>query len=92
MCLKGYTNALETLVQENPVIQSICYLPLNATFVVHCFKHLDQSLPNTEFEIYLSVILNCIQRHFEREGKDLTKSELVRECLFRTSVSLPTML
>ena len=94
VCLKGNTNALEMLVemiQENPVIQSICYLPLNAAFVVHSFKYLGQSLPNTEFEIYLSVILSCIQRHFEREGKDnklprklaslgdLSRSEIARE-------------
>ena len=94
VCLKGNTNALEMLVemiQENPVIQSICYLPLNAAFVVHSFKYLGQSLPNTEFEIYLSVIFSCIQRHFEREGKDnklprklaslgdLSRNEIVRE-------------
>ena len=93
-CLKGDTKALEALlekIQENPVIQSICYLPLNAAFIVHTFKYRDQSLPNTEYEIYLSVILSCIQRHYDREGRDhvlprelasfddLTRSEAVRE-------------
>ena len=95
-CLKGDTNALEALlekIQENPVVQSICYLPLNAAFVVHTFKYRDQSLPNTEYDIYLSVILSCIQRHYEREGRghmhglprelasfdDLSRSEAVRE-------------
>ena len=71
-CLKGDTKALEILlekIQENPVVQSICYLPLNAAFIVHTFKYKDQSLPNTEYEIYLSVILSCIQRHYEREGR-----------------------
>ena len=93
-CLQGDTKALKALlekIQENPVVQSICYLPLNAAFIVHTFKCKGQSLPNTEYEIYLSVILSCIQRHFEREGKDhdlprevasfndLYKSEAVRE-------------
>ena len=93
-CLKGDTKALEALlekIQKNPVVQSICYLPLNAAFIVHTFKYKGQSLPNTEYEIYLSVILSCIQRHFEREGRgddvcrelaslgDLSRSKAVRE-------------
>ena len=93
-CLKEDTKALEALlekIQENPVVQSICYLPLNAAFIVHTFKYRDQSLPNTEYEIYLSVILSCIQRHYDREGRghdlprelesldDLSRNEAVRE-------------
>ena len=93
-CLKGDTKALDALlekIQENPVVQSICYLPLNAAFIVHTFKYRDQSLPNTEYEIYSSVILSCIQRHYDREGRghdlprelasldDLSRSEAVRE-------------
>ena len=93
-CLKGDTEALEAIlekIQENPVVQSICYLPLNAAFIVHTFKYRDQSLPYTEYEIYLSVILSCIQRHYDREGRghdvprelesfdDLSRSEAVRE-------------
>ena len=99
-CLKGDTKALEALlekIQENPMVQSICYLPLNAAFTVHTFKYRDQSLPNTEYEIYLSVILSCIQHHYDREGRghdlprelasldDLSRIEAVREpfqCLY----------
>ena len=93
-CFKGDTKALEALlekIRENPMVQSICYLPLNAAFIVHTFKYRDQSLPNTEYEIHLSVILSCIQRHHDREGRvhdlprelesldDLSWSEAVRE-------------
>ena len=92
-CLKGDTKDLEALqkIQENPVVQSICYLPLNAAFIVHAFKYRDQSLPNTEYEFYLSVILSCIQSYYDREGRghdlprelasldDLSRSEAVRE-------------
>ena len=93
-CLKGDTKALEGLlekIQENPVIQSICYLPLNAAFVVHSFKLKGQLLADTVYEIYSTVILSCIQRHFERDGRghvfsgelasldDLSRSEAVRE-------------
>ena len=41
-CLKGDSQALAALlekIKENPVVQSICYLPLNAAFVVHTFKY-----------------------------------------------------
>ena len=93
-CLKGDTKALEALlekIQENPVVQSICYLPLNAAFVVHSFKLKGQLLASTVYEIYSTVILSCIQRHFEREGRghdlprelvsldDLSRTEAVRE-------------
>ena len=93
-CLKGDTKALEALlekVQENPMVQSICYLPLNAAFVVHSFKLKGELLANTLYEIYSTVILSCIQRHFEREGRgsylpgklaslrDLLRIEAVKE-------------
>ena len=93
-CLKGDMKALEALlekIQENPVVQSICYLPLNAAFVVYTFKLNGQLLPHTMYEIYVVVILSCIQRHFEREGRgsdlpgqlasldDISKSESARE-------------
>ena len=71
-CLKGDSQALGALLQkikENPVVQSICYLPLNAAFVVHTFKYQGQSLPSTVYEIYLSVITSIVSRHFSREGK-----------------------
>ena len=71
-CLKGDSQALGALLQkikENPVVQSICYLPLNAAFVVHTFRYKGQSLPNTVYEIYLSVITSIVSRHFSREGK-----------------------
>ena len=93
-CLKEDTKALEALlekIQENPVVQSSCYLPLNAALIVHYFKIKGYSLPNTEYEVFSTNILHCIRRHYEREGKhrelptqlesldDLSRSEAVRE-------------
>ena len=97
-CLKGDTKALESLlgeIQENTVVQSSCYLPLNAAFIVNIFKFKGHSLPNTEYGIFTTVILNCIYRHFERENRghdlsvklasldDLSRSETVREPFHR---------
>ena len=93
-CLKGDTKALEALlekIQENPVVQSSCYLPLNAALTVYYFKIKGYSLPSSEYEIFSRNILHCIHRHFEREGRrrelpaqlasldDLSRSEAVRE-------------
>jgi Ran GTPase-activating protein (RanGAP) involved in mRNA processing and transport len=93
-CLKGDTKALEALlekIQENPVVQSSCYLPLNAALTVHYFKIKGYSLPSSEYEVFSTNILHCIRRHFEREGRgeelpaelasidDLSRSEAVRE-------------
>ena len=72
-CLKGDLTALGTLLEkinENPVVQSICYLPLNAAFVVHAFTYHHQSIPSTVYEIYLSVIVSIVRRHFNREHTD----------------------
>ena len=92
-CLKGDTKALKALldkIEENPMVQTICYLPLNAAFIVYSFKMKGLFRANTEYEIYLTVILSCIQRHYEREGRssdlpknlasfdDLCRSEVVR--------------
>ena len=93
-CLKGDTKALEALlekIQENPVVQSSCYLPLNAALTVHYFKIKGYSLPSSEYEVFSTNILHCIHRHFEREGRgrelpaqpasldDLSRNEAVRE-------------
>ena len=89
-CLKGDTKALEALIekiQENPIVQSSCYLPLNAALTAHYFKIKGHCLPNTEYEIFSTTILYCICDHLEREGKgqklksldDLWRNKAVRE-------------
>ena len=89
--LKGDTKALEALlekIQENPVLQSICYLPLNAALTVHCFKVNGNSLPSTEYEIFSTVLFYSICRHLKRDQEltvelgsfdDLSKCEAVRK-------------
>ena len=65
-CLKGDVNALQTLkerIDQNPAVASTCYLPLNASILVHLFMSLSKTLPTTQFEIFSQFILNCIYRH-----------------------------
>ena len=71
-CLEGDTEALEELlekIQDNPIVQSSCYIPLNVALTLHYFKFKGHSLPNTEYEMFAAVILSCIKHHFEQEGK-----------------------
>ena len=62
------------------MVQSICYLPLNSAFVVFTFKYKGQSLPNTEYEIYLSIVVSCIQCHYGRAGRKQDIPKAI-ECL-----------
>ena len=67
-CLKGDTVAVKTLlerIEENPEVAGSCYLPLNATILVHLFKSDRNTLPTTLHGIFSSLILNCIKRHLK---------------------------
>ena len=71
-CLEGDTEVLEDLlekIKENPIVQSSCYIPLNAALTLHYFKFKGHTLPNTEYEIFATVIFSCIKYHLERKGK-----------------------
>ena len=65
-CLKGDAEAVKTLlerIEENPEVAGSCYLPLNATILVHLFKSDCNTLPTTLYGIFSSLVLICIKRH-----------------------------
>ena len=67
-CLKGDTEAVKTLlerIEKNPEVAGSCYLPLNATILVHLFKSERNTLPTTLYGIFSSLVLNCIKRHLK---------------------------
>ena len=71
-CLKGDTEAVKTLlerIEENPEVAGSCYLPLNATILVHLFKSDCNTLPTTLYGIFSSLVLNCIKRHLKLHTK-----------------------
>ena len=61
--------ALEICLRNRPVIEASCYLPLNASIVVHLFR-VDDTLPNTLHGVFLNLVINCIVRHILREGHE----------------------
>ena len=67
-CLKGDAEAVKTLlerIEENPEVAGSCYLPLNATILVHLFKSDGNTLPTTLYGIFSSLVFNCMQRHLK---------------------------
>ncbi len=73
-CLSGDSHAVEALlerVEENPVVASSCYLPLNAAIIVHLFLSGNRSLPTTVHGIFASLVLCCLAR-YQRIRQGLT--------------------
>lgn len=68
-------------VNENPVLESSCYLPLNAAFIAHFYQCNNHSLPRTQYELFLNIILNLIYRQVKKDGshEDLTALETLTE-------------
>ena len=80
-CLEGDTKAVETLLEridENPAIAGSCYLPMNASILVHLFKSDNNSLPTTQYGIFSELVLSCIYRHYHERSqlKNLTLESL----------------
>ena len=68
-CLEGDSKAVKTLlerIEENPEIAGTCYLPLNASILVHLFKHShSSSLPTSQYGIFSLLVCTCISRHLK---------------------------
>ena len=73
--------ALVDQVNENPVLESSCYLPLNAAIITHVYQCNNHSLPQTQYELFLIIILNLIFRQVKKEGghDNLTTLEALEE-------------
>ena len=66
----GKVKELQQRIKENPVVEGSCYLPLNASILVHIFK-CDGELPHTQFGIFSALIRNCILRHLKKKEEQL---------------------
>ena len=66
--LDGKTADIRKLVQhldEHPVIQGCCYVPLHAAILVHIFLTMKGVLPTTHHELFRDLVLCCIVRELE---------------------------
>ena len=66
--LDGNSTCIQKLVQhleEHPVIEGYCYVPLHVAILVHIFLTLNEALPTTLHELFCNLVLCCIARELE---------------------------
>ena len=80
-CLKseeehaGSFDKLLQIVKDNPLIESICYLPLSAAIVVYLFCACDYTLPSTSHELFQLLVYHCIIRYAQRNDIPMTQHQ-----------------
>ena len=62
------SDLLEQL-EGNPLIESVCSVPLNCAIVCHLWHHYEGALPATMSELYTKIILNVILRNVKKMPK-----------------------
>ena len=56
---------LENL-ESNPLIESLCSVPLNCVIICHLWRELEGDLPTTMTGLYTKIILNVINRNIQK--------------------------
>ena len=77
--LDGNSAHVQKLVQhleDNPVIEGYCYIPLHAAILVHVFLTKNGILPTTRHQLFSNFILCCIIRELETRDSKQTVPEL----------------
>ncbi len=57
-------------LNNNPVIESVCSVPLNCAIVCNLWHTLDQELPRTLTGLYTQIVLNIILRNIKKKFPD----------------------
>ena len=57
-------------LENNPVIQSVCSVPLNCAIVCNLWHNLDQELPRMLTELYTQIVLSIILRNVKKKFPD----------------------
>ena len=71
--LNGESTRIQKLVQhleEHPVIEGYCYIPLHVAILVHVFLAMKEVLPTTRHELFCDLVLCCIVRELETHNLD----------------------
>ena len=50
-------------LEYNPLIESVCSVPLNCAIICHLWRTLEEALPTTMTELYTKIILNLVLRN-----------------------------
>ena len=55
-------------LEGNPLVESVCSVPLNCVIVCHLWRTLEEALPTTMTELYKKIILNVVFRDISRNN------------------------
>ena len=53
-------------LEDNPLVESVCSVPLNCAIVCHLWRTLKEALPSTMTELYTKIILNLVLRNIRK--------------------------
>ena len=68
--VKSACDKLSSHFHRYPVIESCCYVPLNAAILAYIYLNRDQTLPITRCELFQELVLCCIVRELETRQPD----------------------
>ena len=77
--LDGNSTHIQKLVQhleEHPVIEGYCYVPLHVAILVHIFLTMKAALPTTLHELFCNLVLCCIVRELDTHESESDTSEV----------------
>ena len=52
----------------NPLVESVCSIPLNCSIMCHLWRTLEEGLPSTMTQLYTKIILNVILRNIQKKA------------------------
>ena len=53
-------------LDDNPLLESVCSVPLNCVIVIHLWHALEETLPTTMTELYTKITLNVVLRNIQK--------------------------
>ena len=68
--VKSACDKLSSHFHRYPVIESCCYVPLNAAILAYIYLYRDQTLPITRCELFQELVLCCIVRELKTRQPD----------------------
>ena len=63
-------------LEDNPLVESVCSIPLNCSIMCHLWRTLEEGLPSTMTQLYTKIILNVILHN------------IPKKCAFKNVLSL----
>ena len=63
---QGKADRLREQLEGNPLVESVCSVPLNCAIICHLWRTHEEALPTTMTELYTRIILNSVFRSIHK--------------------------